>query len=262
MTALHADWESLRAAYGEVATAGLRRSVTPGQRHYAHNVDFVNQRFQEGLELASYFPTKFGERDLTILDVGGGSGGVAIALANVKRHRVVAIDLVFNEDLHRLRKQTGLPIAQILASADRLPFRSGVFDSVLCLETIEHLPDAQNSGREMMRVAKSGGQVMITTPARLRFLWRPDPHYQVRGLMLLPDSAQKRIVVDKLRLTREYDVHHIFWSAFGVIRNFPGRKKVETLVAIPWPGRPRNLREVLWKVFRSFLWDRIVVWKR
>lgn len=242
--------------------AGLARSVRPGDRHYAHNVDFAQQRFQEGMELASYFPTKFGEGPLTILDAGAGSGGVSIALGNVPGYRVIAVDVVFNEDLFRLRRETGIPVAQILASADHLPFRDGVFDSVLCLETIEHLPDAALSGREMMRVARPGGQVMITTPARLRYLWRPDPHYQVKGLMLLPDGMQRRVVVDRLRLTRNYDVQHIFWSAFGVVRHFPGRKKVETLVAIPWPGRPRNLREVLWKVFRSCLWDRIVIWKR
>jgi hypothetical protein len=37
---------------------------------------------------------------------------------------------------------------------------------------------------------------------------------------------------------------------------------VETLVAIPPPGRPRNLRELLWKLFRRLLWDRIVIYKR
>ena len=45
-------------------------------------------------------------------------------------------------------------------------------------------------------------------------------------------------------------------------RLFPDRARVETLVAIPWPGRPRNVKEILWKVFRRLLWDRIVIWKR
>jgi hypothetical protein len=114
----------------------------------------------------------------------------------------------------------------------------------------------------MMRVLRGGGLVMITTPARLRFLAKPDPHFQVRGLLLLPDSWQRRVVVDRLRRTRDYDVVHIFWSAGGIARMFPQRARVETLVAIPWPGRPRNLRELLWKIFRRFLWDRIIVYRR
>jgi len=115
---------------------------------------------------------------------------------------------------------------QVIATADRLPFRDVAFDVVLCLETIEHLPDARAAGREAMRVLRSGGQVMITTPARLRFLTRPDPHYQVRGLMLIPDRAQRRVIVDKLQLTKTYDVEHIFWTAGGIIRLFPKRGRV------------------------------------
>jgi len=102
---------------------------------------------------------------------------------------------------------------------------------------------------------------MITTPARFRFLWKPDPHYQVRGLAALPDAMQRKVVVEKLKLTDSYDVQHLFWTAGGMIRMFPNRGRVETLVAIPWPGRPRNLKEILWKVFRRLLWDRIVIYK-
>jgi SAM-dependent methyltransferase len=159
-----------------------------------------------------------------------------------------------------LRCRSALPIDQVLASAAQLPFEDASFDAVLCLETIEHLPDPAGAAREMMRVLKPGGQVMITTPARLRLLWKPDPHYAVRGLLLLPDGMQRR-VVESRGLTDDYDVQHIYWTAGGIIRRFPGRARVDTLVAIPWPGRPRNLREVLWKVFRRLLWDRIVVWK-
>jgi ubiquinone/menaquinone biosynthesis C-methylase UbiE len=255
-----ADWDQLRRRYEAIAVQGITRSVGREQRHYQHNVDFVRQRFQEGVELAAHFESEYRAMPLRILDLGAGSGGVSIALANVERYHVVALDVVINEDLRALRRL--VPVAQVIATADRLPFRGGVFDVVLCLETIEHLREARNAGRESMRILHSGGQVMITTPARLRFLTRPDPHYQVRGLMLLPDRAQRRVIVDKLKLTKTYDVEHIFWTAGGVIRLFPKRGRVETLVAIPPPGRPRNLRELLWKLFRRLLWDRIVIYKK
>jgi ubiquinone/menaquinone biosynthesis C-methylase UbiE len=254
-----ADWERLRQRYEAVAVDGITRSVGRDQRHYQHNVDFVRQRFQEGVELAAHFEAEYRGMPLRILDLGAGSGGVSIALANVENNRVVALDVVINEDLATLRRR--VPLSQVIATADRLPFRSQSFDVVLCLETIEHLREARTAARECIRILRSGGQVMITTPARLRFLTRPDPHYQVRGLMLLPDGAQRRVVVDKLKLTRTYDVEHIFWTAGGVIRLFPSRGGVETLVAIPPPGRPRNLREILWKLFRRLLWDRIVIYK-
>jgi SAM-dependent methyltransferase len=258
---MRTDWDALRALYREVALAGVERSVGREQPHWRCNVDFAHQRFEEGLELAAYFASKYPGRDLRILDLGAGNGGVSLALANEERNRVVAADVVFNPELALLRARSSLPVDQVLASAASLPFADGSFDAVLCLETIEHLPDAAGAAKEMMRVLKPGGQVMITTPARLRFLWKPDPHYAVRGLLMLPDPIQRR-VVERRQLTDDYDVQHIYWTAGGIIRRFPGRARVDTLVAIPWPGRPRNLREVLWKLLRRLLWDRIVIWRR
>ena len=241
----------LRARYEDVAIRGLERTVPRDAPHYAPNVEFVKQRFAEGLELVGYFASKYGERPLRILDLGAGAGGVAIALSSEPRYRTAAVDVVMNPDLVELRGN----IEYAVASADTLPFRDGSFDAVLCLETIEHLPRPRPAAREMMRVLKSGGLVMITTPARFRWLFKPDPHYQIRGLALLPDFLQKRVV-------ENYDVEHLFWTAGGMIRMFPNRARVETLVAIPWPGRPRNVKEILWKIFRRLLWDRIVIWKR
>ena len=254
------DVERLRELYESIAIAGLERTVARDARHYESNVAFAKQRFQEGVELAASFHDKYKARPLHILDLGAGTGGVSAALAADGKHRVVAVDIVANEDLRAMRG--AVQVEQVIATADALPFADESFDVVLCLETIEHLPNAHASAREMMRVLRSGGQVMITTPARLRFLWKPDPHYQVRGLAALPDAMQRRVVVEKLKLTDSYDVQHLFWTAGGMIRMFPNRGRIETLVAIPWPGRPRNVKEVLWKVFRRLLWDRIVIYKR
>lgn len=255
------ELDRLRSLYDAVAIAGLERTVPRGAPHWEHNVGFVRQRFQEGLELAAYFATQYSGRRLRILDLGAGSGGVSVALASNGAHDLVAADVVVNSDLAEVRRASGVPLQQVASTGERLPFADGSFDAVLCLETIEHLPDARGAAREMMRILRPGGLVMITTPARFRYLHRPDPHYQVRGLALLPDAMQRRVVTEKLRLTDAYDVQHLFWTAGGIIRMFPGRGRVETLVSIPWPGRPRNLREVLWKVFRRLLWDRIVIRK-
>jgi SAM-dependent methyltransferase len=242
--------DSLRARYEDIAIRGLERTVPRDAPHYAANVEFVKQRFAEGLELIGYFASKYGDRPLRILDLGAGAGGVSVALASEPRYRVTAVDIVMNPDLVELRN-----CDYAIASGDTLPFKDQTFDAVLCLETIEHLPKPKPAAREMMRILKSGGLVMITTPARFRWLTKPDPHYQIRGLALLPDFLQKKVV-------ENYDVEHLFWTAGGMIRMFPNRARVETLVAIPWPGRPRNIKEILWKIFRRLLWDRIVIWKR
>jgi hypothetical protein len=54
-----ADRDQLRQRYEAIAVGGITRSVGRQQRHYQHNVDFVRQRFEEGLELAAHFESKY-----------------------------------------------------------------------------------------------------------------------------------------------------------------------------------------------------------
>ncbi|HDM32883.1 MAG TPA: class I SAM-dependent methyltransferase [Deltaproteobacteria bacterium] len=57
-----------------------------------------------------------------------------------------------------------------------LPFESKTFDYVACVEGIEHTENPYNAIREISRVLKTGGRLMLTTPNylniehRLRFL--------------------------------------------------------------------------------------------
>jgi SAM-dependent methyltransferase len=55
----------------------------------------------------------------------------------------------------------------IFASAMVLPFRENTFDCILCTEVLEHLNDPSKSVREMARVLKCGGHLLVSTP----FIW-------------------------------------------------------------------------------------------
>ncbi|VVM06947.1 putative S-adenosylmethionine-dependent methyltransferase/MSMEI_2290 [Methylacidimicrobium cyclopophantes] len=60
---------------------------------------------------------------------------------------------------------------------DPLPYESAFFDAVSCTEVIEHLDDYRRLLREIFRVLRPGGIVVLSTPnilnlkSRLRFLW-------------------------------------------------------------------------------------------
>ena len=60
---------------------------------------------------------------------------------------------------------------------DPLPYANGKFDLVTCTEVVEHLENYRRLLREMYRVLKPGGTVIITTPnvlnlqSRFRFLF-------------------------------------------------------------------------------------------
>lgn len=59
-----------------------------------------------------------------------------------------------------------------------LPFRDGTFDRVLCLEGIEHAQNPFQLGREIHRVLRPGGLLILSTPnihnlrSRVKFLLR------------------------------------------------------------------------------------------
>lgn len=255
-------WDQLREKFRSHTQGNLHRSIPRDSPIYEHNLTFALSRFEEGAQLASFLVPYFPNAPVRALDLGAGNGGVSLALANDDRYRVFAVDIEVNPDFLAVRRRTGSPVRQVVASGDQLPFRMSVFDVVLCLETIEHIEAAERLGSEMMRVLRSGGLCMITTPARLRFFLRPDPHFAVPRLVAWPDWIQRRIVVEKLKLTNHYDVTHIYWTVGGVIRNLPGRTRVKTLCNIPYPGIPSTLKEWLWYAFRRLLWDRILVFKK
>lgn len=54
----------------------------------------------------------------------------------------------------------------VLADATHLPFRTGAFDCTICSEVLEHLPDDLQTLKELARVMKSSGQLIVTFPHR------------------------------------------------------------------------------------------------
>lgn len=52
----------------------------------------------------------------------------------------------------------------VVASADNLPFGDAEFDSIVCTQVLEHVPDPWSVVAEMQRVLKLGGHALISVP--------------------------------------------------------------------------------------------------
>ena len=95
-----------------------------------------------------------------ILDVACGDGTFASIFSQDN-------DLVVGLDLHLLRHKDLLPISKkcIFLSGDirALPFPDEIFDFILCIQTIEHIPQYQTALRECSRVLRPGGTILIET---------------------------------------------------------------------------------------------------
>jgi SAM-dependent methyltransferase len=62
--------------------------------------------------------------------------------------------------------------ARVRGDAARLPFADGSFDLVVALDVIEHLADDNAAARDMHRVLRPGGALVVFVPA-LKVLWGP-----------------------------------------------------------------------------------------
>ena len=97
-----------------------------------------------------------------ILDVGCGLG-VYVRKLREFSDRVVGIDV----DPGRLREGARTTPGLMLAASESLPFGDASFDAVILNEVIEHVRDDAATLREVSRVVRPGGHVVIYAPNRL-----------------------------------------------------------------------------------------------
>lgn len=106
-----------------------------------------------------------GDKQLQILDAGCGTG---INLRYLKAYgKAYGLD-ISKEALKFSSIRGSSPL--ICGSLDKLPLNSEQFDLVVALDVIEHIQDDLSAIRELNRVLRPGGCLIVTVPA-FQFLW-------------------------------------------------------------------------------------------
>lgn len=249
--------DELEALFREINGERLARTFPPGSANYEHRLGFALGRLREGRRIAEYlrgrYPHVLGAerpgRAPAVLDVGSGNGGMLLPWA-AGGAEAWGLDLSPRQELPEVARKAGLPgpVHAVTGRGESLPFPDDVFDLVLLVETLEHLDRPRAVGREIVRVLRPGGLCYVVTPARLRFLFAPDPHEGIRGLLLLPDRLQAWLF-DRLDRGKSYDVVHTYWTVAGILRTLPGLEMAE-ITSKHWAGP-----------LRRFDWDWIVARK-
>lgn len=101
-----------------------------------------------------------------LLDVGCGDGTFTLRLGHEYR-QVYGIDM--QEDyieIFKRRVATGGKFNAEVMSASAMDFPDEHFDAIVTIETLEHVADLTGAAREINRVLKPGGQLVITVPNR------------------------------------------------------------------------------------------------
>jgi SAM-dependent methyltransferase len=182
--------------------------------------EFSAERYAEGCRWRSLLKRVAAHSDVT-LDLGAGNGAVELSF-RAAGLPIVSVEREWNDTVRRLHARVAISPHRVLADAAALPFREGTFTAVICLETIEHLDQPAAVGREVGRVLKPSGLVLITTPSRWRYLFRPDPHFGIRGLVALPARLQRWIAAARGYDRPDHYVSRIYASTRQVEKVFPG----------------------------------------
>jgi len=117
-----------------------------------------------------YIISKLPRNINTILDVGCGKGWVAehFLPKGVKVHSldVSTSNPVRAKELYPSEDHTG-----IAADSFSLPFLNDSFDVVIASEIIEHVVDPAKFVKELSRVVKKGGRLLVTTPYKEKLIY-------------------------------------------------------------------------------------------
>lgn len=96
--------------------------------------------------------------DGRVLDVGGGSGQLAVLLAEALPARVTVLDPTPELVRHVPEHQQ---VDWRLGAAERMPFGDATFDAVIATDAFHHFRDQDAAVREFARVVRPGGRVLV-----------------------------------------------------------------------------------------------------
>ncbi len=152
------------SAYGNFATTILEQvrleafGEDIGQNSWLTTDEYL--RFFKWLELK---PTS------NVLETACGSGGPALFMARAIGCHILGIDNNENgiATASKMTQEQGLDSVvrfQLADASQPLPIEDEVFDSIVCIDAINHLPNRARVFAEWLRILKSDGRVLFTDP--------------------------------------------------------------------------------------------------
>ena len=101
-----------------------------------------------------------------MLDIASGEGYGAAYLAIAARS-VVGVDIDPESIRHAASRYTAMNLSFLAGSCTRIPLADASIDLVVSFETIEHIEEHEQFMREVVRVLRPHGRLMISSPNKL-----------------------------------------------------------------------------------------------
>ncbi len=108
-----------------------------------------------------------------LLDVGCADGNLTSKInLHLPRTKVTGVDL-YKKSIEFARKNNPA-IEFLVADARKLPFKNKQFDTIVCVEALEHIPNNAEAVKEIKRCLKDNGRFIVlqdTDSAIFNFIW-------------------------------------------------------------------------------------------
>jgi len=153
--------------------------------------------------------------NLRVLDAGSGWANYSDLMAARNGAEVVKVDLS-EVAIGRLAESSHSSNVQlVVADLTCLPFEDRSFDLVICSQVLEHIPDDVTALRELARVLKLGGQLVVAVPNCFRdmapMFHELEREFDESGHIHEYCSSQIRFLVDNAGLSVSRQRYHCFY---------------------------------------------------
>ncbi len=151
----------------------LNKSLKAAQKEFKEEPmkDFYHNKFAgwpSRLRVKKVLEELGDVRNKRVLDIGCEAGFISFKILDKSPSEFYAIDIVeealkeFKEKLKNKNYKTKIVIKK--AFLQKMPFKNDFFDKAVCTEVIEHAPEIESGFKEMARVLKKGGRLILTFP--------------------------------------------------------------------------------------------------
>lgn len=179
-------------------------------------VDDWENKINSGMSLTRFFSDRVGDiKDKNILDVGFGSGGIAIAF---NQAGAISYGVDINPELKVIAEKN---VLKNNAKADlkiydgvNLPFSDNFFDYIVSFSVLEHVENPEKLLNDMLRVLKPNGRILLTLPNKY---YPKETHTLAYFVSYMPKGMASAYLRILKRSPLEHDNLH-FYSYFDILK--------------------------------------------
>lgn len=176
--------------------------------------DDEKREFLNLLRIVKMADIQKGER---ILDIGSGTGRLLPLLGEAAGREGIVIALDLSHKMLKLsQKKFRARFFYIQGDAKSIPFKSVLFDRVVCLNAFPHFPDKETAIFEMKRVLSPGGELLIVHTAGREAV--NTLHKRIGGIVghdYIPDEQEMVHLFEKAGFTEIdiVDAKDFYWAS-------------------------------------------------